>query len=99
MYKLLMRAFPGWYRNNSVYALYPFSTPGRTRDIFLKNGLPHNIQLSYELPQFIPPPIPVENYKSVVNVLNDQQSFKVPCESRLIHCAMENSHLFLLFIC
>ena len=85
MYKLLMRAFPSWYRNNSVYALYPFSTPDRTREIFLKNGLPHNIQLSYERPQSIAPPVPVKSYKSVVNVLDDQQSFKVPCEFLLIH--------------
>lgn len=78
MYKLLMRAFPGWYRNNSVYAMYPFSTPDRTREIFHKNGLPHGIQLSYDQPQLVPPPVPVLSYKSVINVLNNQQSFKVP---------------------
>lgn len=85
MYKLLMRAFPGWYRNNSVYAMYPFSTPDKTREIFHKNGLPHGIDLSYKKPEFLPPPVPVMSYKSVINILNDQQRFKVPCESSLIH--------------
>lgn len=99
MYKLLMRAFPGWYRNNNVYAMYPFSTPDRTRKIFAKNGLPHGIQLSYDRPQVLPPPVPVMSYKSVVNVLNDQQSFKVPCESNLIHYTVVKSHVFLLGVC
>lgn len=99
MYKLLMRAFPGWYRNNSVYAMYPFSTPDRTREIFHKNGLPHGIQLSYDQPQFVPPPVPVLSYKSVINVLNNQQSFKVPCESCITHYAAVNSYISLGSLC
>lgn len=87
MYKLLMRAFPEWYQGNSVYALYPFSTPDRTREIFEKNGLPHGIQLSYDQPQSVPPPALVSSYEGVINVLNDQQRFKVPCESCLNHIA------------
>lgn len=99
MYKLLMRAFPGWYRNNSVYAMYPFSTPDRTRKIFDKNGLPHGIDLSYKKPEFLPPPVPVMSYKSVINVLNDQQRFKVPCESCPIHFAAVNRLIFVIGIC
>lgn len=85
MYKLFMRAFPGWYQGNSVYALYPFSTPDRTREILEKNGLPHGIPLSHEQPELFPPPVPVVSYEGVIKVLNDQQRFKVPCESCLIH--------------
>ncbi|EKG17339.1 Cytochrome P450 [Macrophomina phaseolina MS6] len=77
MYKLLMRAFPGWYRANSVYALYPFSTPERTREVFAKRT-PHNIELNYDAPVFVGPPIPVTTWKGVVDVLHDQQRFKVP---------------------
>ncbi|OOO07799.1 hypothetical protein OAory_01042990 [Aspergillus oryzae] len=36
MYKLLLRAFPGWYTPNSVYTLYPFTTPEHNRKIFEK---------------------------------------------------------------
>lgn len=98
MYKLLMRVFPGWYRSNSVYAMYPFSTPDRTREIFDKNGLPHGIEFSYDQPQLAPPPVPVLSYKSVINVLNDQLRFKVPCESCEIHSTLFNSHLLLLVV-
>lgn len=77
IYKLLMRAFPGWYRANSIYALYPFSTPERTREIFADHP-PHNIELSYDPPMFVGPPIPVTTWKGVVDVLHDQQRFKVP---------------------
>ena len=33
MYKLLMKAFPGWYEFNSIYAMYPFSTPEKTKEM------------------------------------------------------------------
>ncbi|KAL1639238.1 hypothetical protein SLS58_008080 [Diplodia intermedia] len=77
MYKLLMRAFPGFYRANSVYALYPFNTPERMRELFAKHGSPHNIELNYDPPKFVGPPVPVITWKSVVDVLHDQQRFKV----------------------
>ncbi|OJD36254.1 fatty acid oxygenase [Diplodia corticola] len=78
MYKLLMRAFPGFYRANSTYALYPFNTPERMRELFTKHGFPHNIELNYSPPKFIGPPVPVVTWKGVVDVLHDQQRFKVP---------------------
>ncbi|ROV93831.1 hypothetical protein VMCG_08781 [Cytospora schulzeri] len=78
MYKLLMRAFPGWYRANSIYALYPFSTPDKMREIFAKHGTPNRIPLDYDPPVFINAPFPVTTWKGVVDVLHDQQRFKVP---------------------
>jgi hypothetical protein len=33
MHKLLRAAFPGKYADNSVYALFPFTTPARTREV------------------------------------------------------------------
>ncbi|KAK7739055.1 hypothetical protein SLS53_005953 [Cytospora paraplurivora] len=78
MYRLLMRAFPGWYRANSVYALYPFNTPDRTRELFAKHGTPHNISLSYDPPAFVGAPIPITKWQGVVDVLHDQDRFKVP---------------------
>lgn len=83
MYKLLMRAFPGFYRANSVYALYPFSTPDRIEEIFTQHGTPHNIPLNYSAPSPIGNPIPVLTWRGVVDVLHDQQRFKVPCKSSL----------------
>ncbi|GME25196.1 Psi-producing oxygenase A [Neofusicoccum parvum] len=77
IYKLLMRAFPGWYRANNVYALYPFSTPERIREIFADHP-PHNIELNYDPPMFVGPPIPITSWQGVVDALHDQQRFKVP---------------------
>lgn len=78
MYKLLLRAFPGWYRANSIYALYPFSTPDRMKEIFAKHGTPNKVPLNYDPPMFIGAPVPVTTWKGVVDVLHDQQRFKVP---------------------
>ena len=38
MYKLLMKAFPGVYRPNSVYALFPFTVPQENRRILQRLG-------------------------------------------------------------
>ena len=38
MYKLLVKAFPGVYRQNSVYALFPFTVPQENRRILQTLG-------------------------------------------------------------
>jgi len=78
MYKLLMRAFPDWYRPNSVYALYPFTTVDGNRDILQEHGTATDFDFSK--PSFVGPPKPVTSWQGVVDVLNDQDKYKVPCE-------------------
>ncbi|KAH7112773.1 heme peroxidase family protein [Dactylonectria estremocensis] len=46
MYKLLMRAFPGWYRANSVSALYPFTTPEGNKETFDKLGTSQDLDFN-----------------------------------------------------
>jgi hypothetical protein len=77
MYKLLMRAFPGWYRPNSVYALYPFTTVKGNLEILQKRGTVGDFDFSK--PSFVSPPIPITTWQGVVDVLNDKEHFKVPC--------------------
>ena len=42
MYKLLMKAFPGLYSSNSVYALFPFTIPEENRKILQRFGEEHH---------------------------------------------------------
>ncbi|KAL5603616.1 hypothetical protein FOVSG1_006366 [Fusarium oxysporum f. sp. vasinfectum] len=76
MYKLLMRAFPGWYRANSVFALYPFTTPEGNKEIFDKIGTSQD--LDFNKPMFIGPPKPITTWQGVVNALESQAQFRVP---------------------
>ncbi|KPM39214.1 Psi-producing oxygenase A [Neonectria ditissima] len=76
MYKLLMRAFPGWHRANSVYALYPFTTPEGNKDIFDKLGTSQN--LDFTKPKFFGPPMPINTWQGVVDTLKNQSQFRVP---------------------
>ena len=78
MYKLLMRAFPGWHRPNSVYALFPFTTPDKNREILTSQGRADDY--NYDPPSFVESPIPVLTWQGVVDVLSDQTKFKVPCK-------------------
>ncbi|EAW09101.1 peroxidase/cytochrome P450 family protein [Aspergillus clavatus NRRL 1] len=71
MYKLLMKAFPGWYQSNSVYALYPFTTPGKTREIMDRYG---NIKdLDFGKPSYMPSPVMATTWAGVTKLLEDQR--------------------------
>ncbi|KAF9885228.1 hypothetical protein FE257_000588 [Aspergillus nanangensis] len=76
MYKLLMRAFPGFYPSNSVYGLYPFTTPQRNKEIFEAQGTAATMDFKRPSPQR--PVVPVSTWKGLTNVLNDQKRFNVP---------------------
>lgn len=82
MYKLLMQAFPGWYRSNSVYALYPFTTVQGNLEILQDRGTAENFD--FNNPSLAGPPTPITSWKGVVDVLNDQKHFKVPCEESIL---------------
>jgi hypothetical protein len=77
MYKLLLRAFPGWYASNSVYTLYPFTTPQKSREIFEKRRAADMLQ--FNKPSYESQPIAVTSWQGVTRVLNDQNVFRVPC--------------------
>jgi len=75
MYRLLMRAFPGWYEYNTVYAMYPFTIPKENEKIFKDLG----IASSYS---FNPPKKPQDPifFSTAVNakaILGNQKIFKV----------------------
>jgi hypothetical protein len=80
MYKLLMRAFPRYYAPNSVYALYPFTTPQQVRESFGKQGASGD--LDYKVPSFQGPVTAIKSWEGVTHVLNQQKHFHVPCETR-----------------
>lgn len=76
MYKLLMRAFPGWYKFNSIYAMFPFSIPDKSREVLEKMG---TLSL-YSFDRPAPPAKPMDfiaSYDACVRVLNDQEHFKM----------------------
>ena len=80
IYKLIMRAFPGYYHFNSVYAMFPFTVPDKTRSILQSLG--KEPDYDFDKPSFVGPPQPVLSWSGVQSVLNDQVQFKVPCMSK-----------------
>jgi len=81
MHRLLMRAFPGYYAFNSVYAMYPFSLPDKTRQTL--NTLGTLSTYSFDLPKKPPFSIAtlssmnyISDYHALIRVLNDHDTFK-----------------------
>ncbi|KAB8262111.1 heme peroxidase [Aspergillus pseudonomiae] len=76
MYKLLLRAFPGWYTPNSVYTLFPFTTPEQNRKVFEKSKTADGLE--FVRPKYESQPTAVTSWQGVTQVLNDQKAFRVP---------------------
>jgi hypothetical protein len=76
LYKLLMTAFPGWYKFNSVYSMYPFTVPEETKVIM--EGLGTAATYNFDRPTFAPSPTPILSYSAVKEVLMDNKRFLVP---------------------
>lgn len=74
LYKLFLRAFPNHFRQNSVYAHYPFVIPEENRVILTDLGQSNNY--SFDKPAYIAPPIFI-TYAACNNILANQLEFKV----------------------
>lgn len=82
IYKLLMRAYPGFYSTNSVYAMFPFTIPCETCRILQTLGrLPEDYDFNTQ--SFVGSPIPITSWTGATNVLNDQTKFKSPVGPRI----------------
>lgn len=75
MHKLIFRAFPNHFLNNSIYAHFPLVTPSENDKIL--GSLGTSSQYSWEAPRARPPPVMIKSHKACTQILNDNKSFKV----------------------
>ncbi|KAI9741179.1 MAG: hypothetical protein M1834_002892 [Cirrosporium novae-zelandiae] len=74
-YKLILRAFPNYFKPNSIYAHFPLVIPQENKIIHTKLKTVNNY--NFEKPTFIPPLIPINSYAACKLVLDNQRDFKV----------------------
>ena len=74
-YKLVARAFPNWYKADSIYAHYPMTIPSENRNI-MKN-LGRESHYSYDRPKFTPPHVNLVSYPNVKLALEQEKDFRV----------------------
>ncbi|ROW09307.1 hypothetical protein VPNG_05830 [Cytospora leucostoma] len=75
MHKLIFRAFPNHFANNSIYAHFPLVTPTENGKIL--KGLGKTSHYSWERPRRRSDLAIIRSYKTCTQVLNNQQDFKV----------------------
>ncbi|OOQ87882.1 Linoleate 10R-lipoxygenase [Penicillium brasilianum] len=73
-YKLATRAFPNWFKPDSIYAHYPMTIPSENRNI-MKN-LGREQDYSYDPPSFTPSRINLTSHQNAKLVLENQKDFK-----------------------
>lgn len=74
-YKLALRAFPNWFKPDSIYAHYPMTIPAENKVIM--ESLGRESDYSWDRPAFIPPRKDIFAYHNVRHVLGDQDIFHV----------------------
>ena len=89
MYKLLTKAFPGYYTGNSVYAMYPFTVPsGDLGQMQALEELGQGGDFDASRPAYKPLfSAHVTSFDAVTKVLGDHDNFKVPCSYRYLFLA------------
>ena len=75
LYRLLMRAFRGWYEYNSVYAMFPFSIPSENRKILTSRGVAS--QYSFKPPTKPKAEIFFSTAANAKKILGNQKTFNV----------------------
>ncbi|OGE58533.1 hypothetical protein PENARI_c001G08740 [Penicillium arizonense] len=73
-YKLATRAFPNYYKPDSIYAHYPMTIPSENRNI-MKN-LGREQDYSWDKPAFIEPRINLVSHQSAKLLLENQKDFQ-----------------------
>ncbi|KAL5334321.1 heme peroxidase [Aspergillus crustosus] len=74
-YKLATRAFPNWFKSDSIYAHYPMTIPSENKVIMKDLG--READYSWDKPQFQPPQVNLTSYANVKLVLDQQKEFRV----------------------
>lgn len=75
LYRLIHRAFPKWFKFNSVYVMQPMYLPSMNAEIFKEFGTMDQYCLDPPAP---PPKVTVLNSHAAISaLLNDQANFKV----------------------
>lgn len=75
IYKLVFRAFPNSFVNNSIYAHFPFTVPSENKKIL--DSIDRSYLYSWEEPKLKSPTIPIMSHQAVSDVLYNQEDFKV----------------------
>ncbi|KAI1389341.1 linoleate diol synthase [Hypoxylon trugodes] len=73
-YKLFIRAFPNYFRSDSVYAHYPMVVPSETKMILTNLGRVQNF--NYDRPSFIHPQVNITTYEGAQYIFDNQDKYK-----------------------
>ncbi|KKK18193.1 hypothetical protein AOCH_005304 [Aspergillus ochraceoroseus] len=74
-YKLALRAFPQYFKPDSIYAHYPMTIPSENQKIMKDLG--READYSYDRPTFTEPHVNLTSYANVKLVLEQQKDFRI----------------------
>lgn len=89
MYKLIGRAFPKHFSNNSIYAHYPFVVPSENKVI--QENLGNDGLYDWSKPSRCPDVIPVTSYAAVTKIMGNKKDWRVVWGNSIDFLASNNN--------
>ncbi|KAE8145267.1 heme peroxidase, partial [Aspergillus avenaceus] len=74
-YKLALRAFPQWFKGDSIYVHYPMTVPSENQEIMRDLGREQDY--SWDPPAYTPARTEIFDYANVRRILEDGSNFRV----------------------
>ncbi|KAJ4297739.1 hypothetical protein N0V90_005634 [Kalmusia sp. IMI 367209] len=84
-YKLILRAFPQHFAQNSIYAHYPLTIPSVMESALKEPDINKAHLYNFDKPTFRPRPLPISDYKTASEILKNQDTFKVSWGKALVY--------------
>lgn len=81
LYRVLTRAFPGWYEYNSIYALFPLTIPSENKKILKELGKLH--LFSFKRPSLPTSPVVLSTTESSRKILQHPLAFHLICDKAI----------------
>ncbi|KAL4918828.1 hypothetical protein BDW62DRAFT_217449 [Aspergillus aurantiobrunneus] len=74
-YRLALRAFPQWFKPNSIFIHYPMTIP--SENLVIMRDLGREKDYSWDRPAYNPPRVQIFDYPNVRRILEDPSNFRV----------------------
>lgn len=83
--KLIFRAFPNHFAQNSIYAHFPLVIPSENKKIHDSLGTAH--KFSWGAPKHKPEPVLIRSHAAAKSILNNKKDFKVIWGEAILHAS------------
>ncbi|RKF83011.1 Psi-producing oxygenase A [Golovinomyces cichoracearum] len=88
-YKLILEAFPRHFKDNSIYAHFPFVIP--EENLKIQKSLHREDKYSWEKPTYVPEPVMIKSHDTALTILCNETNWKFIGNHKIYHHINQSS--------